>query len=321
MEVQRRLVLPGTAEPRTSAIVASEVAGLVIELKAREGDYLKKGAYIAQLRRRNIELLLAAEEASLAESKARLELAERSLDRSQELFDSGVISRQQLDDAVSESDAWHGRVDQDEADIDRLQDGLKQSTIRAPFSGVVVREHVEAGEWLPVGGPVVEMLNLDELEVVVEVPAHHYRNVARGAPVTLRFDALPGLEVEGQVAAIIPRADARARTFPVKVLVPNHDNRIGAGMLAEASLAAGEALVSIVVPKDAVVRQGGGTVVWVIDEEGAVNPSPVQTGGATGIWIAVTGAVQPGQKVVTRGNERLRPGQKVTPKLVEYEVP
>lgn len=320
MEVQGRLVLPGTAEPRTSALVATEVAGLVVELKAREGDYLKKGAFIAQLRRRNIELLLDAERASLAESKARLELAERSLERNQELFESGVISRQQLDDAVSERDAWKGRVDQDEADIDRLEDGLKQSAIRAPFNGVVVEEHVEAGEWLAVGDPVVEMLNMDELEVVVEVPARHYRNVVRGAPVRLKFDDLPGFEVEGKVAAVIPRADARARTFPVKVLVPNKDGRIGAGMLAEATLAAGESRRSVVVPKDAIVTQSSGSVVWVIDDEGGVAPTSVQTGAATGIWISVDG-LEAGQKVVTRGNERLRPGQKVAPQLVEYEVP
>jgi len=170
MDVQPLVRLSGSVQSRTASVVASEVAGLVEIFDARAGDHVHKGEPIAHLRRQNLELRQAAAQAGLKEGRARLELATRNRTRSDELFTSGVISRQQLDDAVSESDAWQGRVDQLQAEIAQLEDDLDRSTIRAPFAGVVVAEYIQVGQWLKIGGPVVDLVDLSLLEVVVDVP-------------------------------------------------------------------------------------------------------------------------------------------------------
>ena len=76
-----------------------------------------------------------------------------------------------------------------------------------------------------------------------------------------------------------------------------------------------------IIPKDAVYRQGDQLIVYVMDGDDTVKQVPVQTGNGAGVWVEVQGQISPGQRVVTRGNERLRPGQKVRAKPVEYPLP
>jgi RND family efflux transporter MFP subunit len=165
------------------------------------------------------------------------------------------------------------------------------------------------------------MVSLDDLEIVSDVPEHLFREIRKGAAVEISFEALPGLEVEGEVTAVIPRADPQARTFPVKVRVANPEGRVGVGMLARVAFAAGAEQMATIVPKDAVTRQGGQELVFLLGEDDTAQPVPVETHGGAGVWVAVSGPIQPGQKVIVRGNERLMPGQKVAGEPQEYELP
>jgi RND family efflux transporter MFP subunit len=319
--LRRSLRLSGSVEARRSSLVASEVAGLVVELAAREGDLVERGRPLVKLRQTDLELQLAARRADLREAEARLDLAGRTLARNRDLFASEVISRQHLDDASSEQTAWQGRVDSLQAEIARVEDRLQRSTVAAPFTGVVVEEHTQMGQWLAVGGPVVELLDLEELEVVLDVPERHFAALKQGAPAQVSLEALPGAEIDGRISAVIPRAADETRTFPVKVRFANRGHRVGVGMLAQVSFGTGDAYAALVVPKDAVVRQGPQSVVYRIGNGNTVEPVPVATGGATGAWIEVQGPLKPGDRVVTRGNERLFPGQVVQPTVVPYTLP
>ena len=241
-EVRREIHLPGSVEAKTSSLVASEVEGLVVDLIAHEGQAVRKGQPLVELRKDHLDLELEAGQAELREADARLKQATRNLERSKELYDSKVLSSEQLDDSRYESDAWQGKVDQLSSDIARLELDISRSTVLAPFSGIVVAERTDLGQWVGKGQPVLELMSLYELEVRVEVPERHFRELKTGATTQVSFEALPGYEVEGQVVAIIPRANPQARTFPVKVKITNKEGRIGVGMLAGVSLPAGEVL-------------------------------------------------------------------------------
>jgi RND family efflux transporter MFP subunit len=319
--IRRAVELTGSVESRRASLVASEVAGVVVELSAREGDVVKKGQPLVRLRQQTTLLRLRAAEGELEEARARLKLAEASRRRAQELFDDEVISVQQLDDAVSEYEARQGRVTQLEADVARLQDQLDRTTVRAPFSGIMVREHTAVGQWIDSGGAVAQLVDIQNLEVGLEVPEQYFSGLTAGGSVVVSFDALDGLEVEGQVRAVIPSADEQARTFPVKVEIANEGGRIGVGMLARTRVPVGEPQPATAVPKDAVVSQGSQRMVFVIDGENKAQIRAVEIGGAAGDWIAVLGGVQPGDRVITRGNERLGPGQEVVGEPIEYERP
>lgn len=319
--LRRTISLPGSVEARTASVVASEIGGVVAELLVREGHRVKEGQVLARLRTTNLELELRAAEAAHKEATARLKLAERNLERARDLHESKIFSQQQLDEQFYEYTAWRGRVDQLEAQIARLQHDIEQASIRAPFTGVVVRERTEVGEWVAEGGAVAEILALDELEIRLEVPERYFRDLKVGAPARVSFESLPGQELTGRVLSVIPRADAQARTFPVKIAVRNPRRQIGVGMLARVSLQVGEPYAATLVPKDAVVARSDRKFVYVVNGDNTVTELMVDTGTGVGAWIEINGGVRPGQRVVTRGNERLFSGQPVNGQPLAYELP
>ena len=214
------------------------------------------------------------------------------------------------------------RVATQKARIERLEDDLERRTIRAPFDGVVVRERVEIGEWVSTGDPVIEIASVGELEVRVGVVEDYIPRLRVGGKATVTAGALPDREFEGRIHAIIPRGDERTRTFPVDVRVTSAPTggprgaELRPGMFARVWLDVGEPASALLVPKDALVLGGPTPIVYVVTPgaEGApstVRPVPVRTGTALGAHICVEGEIAEGDLVVTRGNERLRPGQAI----------
>lgn len=319
--VHRSIRLPGTVESRLSSVVAAEVGALVVAMEVEEGDTVKQDQPLVRLRTVSYDLQLRAAEGQLKEAQARLELADSKLKRARELFGDEVISQDQMDDAFSEFTAWQGRVDQYTAQIDSFKVALNRCVVRAPFAGVVTRKLTDLGQWMNTGGPVVEMVALDRLEIRVEVPERYYDQLGRDVEAGVTFEALPGFGTTGKVQRVIPRADPKARTFPIKVRVSNRERRIGVGMLAQVSLPVGAAYDAVLVPKDAVIRQGGQEMVYRIKDDQTVEPVPVTGGQGLGEWIEVQGPLGAGERIVTRGNERLFPGMPVQGEPLEYSLP
>lgn len=198
-----------------------------------------------------------------------------------------------------------------EAEVARLRDKLSKARVLSPFKGVVVRRYVEVGQWVSEGGPVVELIDLERVRVVVPVPERYVRAISVGDRANVEIDALGGERREGEVIYIVPQADVAARTFPVVIEMDNVGHEIKSGMFARITLLAGKPRNAMLVPKDAVVTQGPLKSVFVV-ADGAVHQVPVELGMPFEGSIEVQGALEPGQQVVVRGNERLRDGQPVT---------
>jgi RND family efflux transporter MFP subunit len=320
-EVRRDVRLPGTVDARASSLVAAEVEGIVMRIAAREGDTLRRGEALVVLRETDLELRLRETRGEIEEARARLDLAQSNFERSRELRASGVISEREYDDAFSELAAWRGRVDSLTAQIEQVEIDLERSVIRAPFDGVVVEERTDVGQWIRVGDPVADLVALDPLEVRIDVPERYFPELRPGSAASVSFESMPDMTVEGEVIAIVPRADPRSRTFPVKVGIANAEHRIGVGMLARVSLPLGQPYRATLVPKDAVVSQGPGRIVYRIGDGDVVEIVGVAVGRGSGSWLVVEGPLAAGDRVVTRGNERLRPGQPVQGAVLEYPLP
>ena len=216
-----------------------------------------------------------------------------------------------------------------EAEVERIDDQLGKHTIRAPFAGWVVERFTEKGQWVSRGGLIARIAELDRVKIVAQVPEMSVRFLKPGAEVRLEFDAAPDQTWVGQVARVVPQADLLSRSFPVEVLLENRviDGQpvLQGGMLARAWLPVGKTGSVTVVPKDAVVLGVSQPFVYVIDVAQAAPGSPAGPAGATGTvrpvevslgaavegHVEIRGGLEPGQLVVTRGNERLRPGMAV----------
>ena len=213
---------------------------------------------------------------------------------------------------------------QEEA-VNFIEDRIKKYTVRAPFDGYVTAEGTEQGQWIKEAEMVAEVAELAQVEAKFFVPEEYIAKVSLGMTVKLTVDSYPGQDFEGTVTRIVPQADVRSRTFPVKVRIENSIQdglpTLKSGMLARVHVAVGRQQSALIVPKDALVLGGPQPSLQVVDysaagaKEGTVRAVPVQVGLAHGAWIQVVGEIRAGQDVVIKGNERLRPNQQV--KVVE----
>ncbi|MEX2174352.1 MAG: efflux RND transporter periplasmic adaptor subunit [Pirellulaceae bacterium] len=220
------------------------------------------------------------------------------------------------------------QVEAQAAEVERLAEQFERHTLFAPFDGFVTAEHTEVGQWVMQGDPIAEIVELKQVDIVIAVLEDYATRLEPSVAATVEIPSLPGQSFAGRIALINPQADARARTFPVKVRVDNplEGGRplLKAGMFARVSLAVGQPVSRTLVPKDAIVLGGPSPVVFVVDTaqgKSLVRPVPVTLGPATGAWIAVAGEVQGGDAIIVEGNERVRPGQEVRIEVKEMKLP
>lgn len=229
---------------------------------------------------------------------------------------------------------WQARVAVQEAEVERLSEQFDRHTMFAPFDGWVTAEFTEVGQWLMQGDSAAEIAELGSVDIEIAVLEDYVTKLRRtteaepGTPAVVEVTALRGQRFPGAVEVINPQADARARTFPVKIRVQNVVDERGpllkAGMFARVTLPVGEPKSVPLVPKDAISIGGKTPVVYVIDASGgksSVRAVPVTLGVASGQWISVgEQEINAGDVVVVEGNERLRPGQEVRaePIIVSY---
>ena len=365
----------GSVTPIRTSLVGSAVDGRVVEFMVNEGDVVKEGQPLAQLRTSTLSLQLAASRAELAlrseelaemengatreeldQSQARMKAARASMDfstwthkRIAALFNKGqAVSENELQEAHSHAQrdeqlyeqarAAHQltvrgprpeQIAQAKARVliqkelaNVFEDRIERHTILSPFDGHVTVEHTEVGQWVREGDPIVEVIQLSQVDVLIHVLAKDVGQLKLGAPVRVEIPAISTELLTGTVAVVVPQADQRARTFPVKIRLANRLVDSGpilkAGMLARVALPTGEAVKMNLVPKDAIVLGGVRPLVFVVDlsedkkSSGTARPVPVTLGISSGDLIQVDGALRAGQLVVVRGNERLRAGQSIT---------
>ncbi len=313
-EIRPPLILVGTAEPRYTAEVACEVDGLVEQLTVRRGDRVHKGDLLAKQRTLPLKLRLQESRAQLREVLARIEKAQADVRRAERLFDQKFISEEQLQERRTDLDALGQRERRLRAAIRIVEDSLARMEIRAPFDGSIVAERTEVGQWLDAGDPVIVLSDLSVIHIMVPIPEQQIHRITRGGSVAVTIDALPGRALSGTISAIVPRADTGSRSFPVQVNVENRDGAILAGMLARVTFHPVTLAAALVVPKDALVPQpeGGGYLVKVSNGTASwVQVKVLESYGDRYAVEPLNKDLAAGDRVIVRGNERVRPGQTV----------
>jgi len=323
-------------------------ATIELELKAEEAELTFGQAELAELENGSRPEEIQQANALMLAAKAAMDYQRTRRKRLNDLFARNAINEDEMQLVVSETvkaeqvyaeyQAAHklvvagprpekiaqarARVAVQQARVDKLNVQIKLHTIVAPFDGFVIAEHTELGQWVKQGELVAEVAALHEVEILAHVLENHVPHVKIGMSVRVEVPALPTKLFTGKIVRVVPQADLRSRTFPVKVRVENLISDDGpllkSGMLARTMLPTGAKRRALLVSKDALVLGGPTPIVYVVDtapgntRTGKVRPVPVTPGVADGRLIQVQGELRQGQIVVVRGNERLRPGQAVS---------
>lgn len=308
--------------------IALREAAAAVDKARQKWNQLKRGYRSEEIDQRQAEA---------AEQKALLSRAERDFQRAERLYRDELISLAEYERFKSEflaAKEKHERllaafrlvekgfreeeVLQAEAEFreasarhDQIAYELDRTALRAPFTGYLVKKHVEVGAWVNPGDPVADLVDLDPVYATGPVGETKIGILKTGLTAAVAVDALPGRTFSGTVSHIVPRADPQSHTFPVKVAIANSDGRLKAGMLARVIVKAAGERRSLLVPKDAVVRRGAEKVIFVA-KNGLAREYKVKTGRAVeGLIEIYHDALEAGQEVVILGNESLRDGAKI----------
>ncbi len=308
--IQTELTIMGNVRPQRRATVAAETEGTVVALPVREGDHVGKGSVLARLSRETLELQLARAEAATSEQEGEVERARLELERAKSLLAKKVLSAQAHEDRRIDLYVAEQRLARLKAEEALIRDTLRKTEILAPFEGIVTQRLAEVGEWIPKGGGIAVVADLSHPEVVVDLPEDQIAGIDRNTKVTVAIPALGPRTFPGRILAVVPEGDPNARTFPVRIEIDDPGMRIKGGMSAAVSFTIGPPTPVRVVPKDAIVTQGEVSRVFLVKGD-RVEAVPVKVGRAFRDVVEVEGNLSPGDTVIVRGNERLRPGQQV----------
>ncbi|MBW2603357.1 MAG: efflux RND transporter periplasmic adaptor subunit [Deltaproteobacteria bacterium] len=308
--VSNQISLVGTTEAFSESTVASEISGLVAYFPIKEGDYVKKGDLLVNLKETELRLRLKGIVAAKKRVQANLQNAQKELKRVGKLKETNSIAEKRYDTAYYTYRALSQELLQNESEIELLHYDIKQQKVLAPFSGFVAKEHTQIGQWINKGGPVVTLLDLDKVQITVDVPERYSVLLAPQSNVKVSIKNVSNNPFSGKIYSVLPQGNPDSRTFPVRIHLANPDHKIKSGMEVMVTFNLTTGKKALLLPKDAVVTAGDNRLVFMVNDGKAI-PVPVKIIGYYDGDVAVEGNLKPGIQVVIRGNERLRPGQPV----------
>ncbi len=295
--ISRTLDLTGTATPTRQARLASPGEGPIQNCRVREGDQVKRGERVLTIGRSGAA---AAQVTAMAES-VKEQAAE--LNRTKILVQSGAIPGSQLDTARAKYEGAR-------ALMAKARESAGDYSVAAPWDGVVSKVLVKDGDFVAPRAPLVEMYDPNGLVIRLAVPEAQSTLVLKGMPVKVQMDAYPGKTFEGKISLVYPDLDTRMRTRTAEVKL-DYPVALIPGMFARLQVVIETAADAVVVPGDAVLVLPNGEKVAFIIKDGKAQRRVLQTGLEAGGQVQIVSGVQPGETVVTAGNEKLKDGMEV----------
>ncbi|MDD5577779.1 MAG: efflux RND transporter periplasmic adaptor subunit [Methylobacter sp.] len=292
--------------------LSAEVPGIVEEIHFQQGDNVKTGDSLLQLRAHD-------DIARLRSLKASAELARITYQRSQSQFRANAISQQVLDTDRANLDVAIANLAQQQALVDK-------KNIRAPFAGRLGIRLVDSGQYLTEGTPIVTLQAIDPIFVDFFLPQQTLGTLKAGQSVILGIDAYPAQKFIGEISVINPKVDTNTRNVQIRATLKNPEHRLLPGMYATVSIATGQPQQHVTLPRTAITFNPYGATVFRLENNGRdqagkprliAKQTFVTTGETRGDQIVIIKGVNESDTVVTSGQIKLRNG---TPVLIDNSV-
>jgi membrane fusion protein, multidrug efflux system len=345
--MEQTVTVTGTLAAYDQATVSAKVPGRVKTIAVDLGSVVRQGQIIAQIEEQDYQLRLQQSEAALAQARARVGLppegkddridpentgtvrqaqallddSKLKLERARNLVQRGVLAKAQLEAAESENKIALSRyqdaieeirnrqalVVQRRSELEIARQQLADSSISAPFAGVVQEKRASIGEYLAAGAPIVNIVRMDPLRLRAEVPERESRNVHVGLAVRVTLEGDPNVYA-GRIARISPTITAQNRVLIVEAEVHN-SGQLRPGSYARAEIVSDDSKPAISVPANAIVSFAGIDKVILV-QDGKALEKPVTLGRRTADFVEILSGLKVGDPVVVDpGN--LQSGQPV----------
>lgn len=297
LEWQPTIHAVGSVRAVNGTDLSAEVPGIVDEIRFESGDDVKAGQVLVNLRS-------GVDVARLREAQAAAELARADYRRYQELAPKGLVSKATLDSAESQFRSA-------EAQVRQQQEGVKRTSIRAPFGGRIGLRVVDVGQYLNAGARIATLQALDQLLVDFFLPQRDLGQLTTHQRVTVKVDAWPDEKFVGEILAIDPKVDPQTRNVAVRARIDNPSHRLLPGMYVSVDVDAGKPVRYVTLPQTAIVYNSFGDAVFLVKGTGdklTARQAFVKVGPTRGDQIAILSGVEPGATVVSAGQIKLQDG-------------
>lgn len=314
----------GTVTAFNTVVIKSRLDGQLVKVAFREGQEVRAGELLAVIDPRPYEVALSQAQATLFKDQASLKDARTNLQRYQDLFKDGIIPRQQLDTQDSLVGQLEGAVRADQAAVDNAKLNLVYTRITAPVGGRVGLRMVDAGNMVHASDQngMLVITQLKPIAVLFTLPEDRLPAVAlrmNGGTLPVEAydrDNLVKLAV-GKLQTIDNQIDTTTGTGKLKAVFDNKDNVLWPNQFVNIRLQLETRKDAKLVPAAVVQRGPQGTFAYVVKDDKSVEARPITVSITQGGLAAIESGLNPGETVVTDGQDKLQPGSKVEPRAVK----
>ncbi len=311
----------GTVTAFNTANIKSRVDGQIMKVNFREGQDVHQGELLIEIDSRPYQVQLEQMQAQLFKDQATLRDAKLNLERYTALIPSGSIAQQQVDTQKSTVDQLDGQVRTDQAQIDNAKLQIVYCHITAPFDGRVGLRQVDPGNIVHAAdtNPMLILTQLRPIAVIFTLTEDVLRTVSQHmSHGTLEVDAFSRDDqtklATGKLLTIDNQIDTTTGTAKLKAVFDNKDNKLWPNQFVNADLLLETRKNSTTVPTAAILRGPQGTFVYAVNADKTVKDQAVTVSLTQGDTTVITGGVNPGDTVVTDGQDKLQTGSHIEPR-------
>lgn len=288
--------LDGIVEAVQKSTVSAQTSGTVQNLPYDVDDSVKAGDLIVKIEDSEQQARLNQAKGNVEEAEAAYQDAMQQFERIEETYEQGYVSRQQFDQAKNNLAAVKARLERARAGLEEAQQQLEYTRVVAPYSGILTDRHVEIGETVAPGQPLLSGLSLEELRIVVEVPQRYADKVRaeRSASVTVA----DGRVLQTGQMTFYPYASASTHTFRLRLALIEPEATIYPGMLVKVEVPVANRS-ALWISASSLIQRSELRAVYVLDDKNAPRLRQVRTGVSKNGQVEVLAGLEEGEEVVT----------------------
>ena len=323
----------GTIDGSNNALIRAQVSGYLMKRPYTEGSFVKKGDLLFELDPSKFQTALDQAVGELAKAQAQYTKTKQDVDRDTPLAKEGAISQKELDDSIQAHAATKGTMAAAKAAVEQAKLNLSWTKILAPIDGVVGVSKAQIGDLIDASTELTSMSTLDPIRVYFPVSEQEYLEAAEkvqqgyrdrkegkeysGALLELVLGGEKVYQHKGQFYLVDRQVDTKTGTIRVAATFPNPNNLLRPGQFARVRAVTKTREKAILIPQRAVTEMQGNYQVAVVTPENKVEIRPVKVSQRSGsLWIIDHG-LQPGERVVVEGLQKVKAGMTVDPKPFE----
>lgn len=300
------------------------VSGTLTKIYFKDGDLVKKGDVLFTIDPRPFEAEVARAQAQLSGAEARLDYTSHDLERAERLIGDNAIARRDFEEKRNAALEAKAALLAAQAALQTAHLNLEYSRITAPVSGRISRAEVTLGNIVSAGAsstPLTTLVSTDNIYAALEVDEQSYLKFIQPGhtsqlKVLLGLANEDGYSREGLIGSVDNRLDTASGTIRVRAVFDNRKGDLLPGLYARVRLGSGSTHPALLIDEKAVGTDQDKRYVLVVDAQNQANYREIRLGAAHGELRVVESGLQPGERIVVNGLQRVRPGSQVSPHLI-----